>query len=142
MEISQNFTIGSTNQVQTAAKKSNSDMNMDDFLKILAASLQMPSMGGSEGGSDSSMDYMSQMIQFSTIEQLQDLSESLTTTMLMTQQQQALSMIGKEATVVQDGERVTGIVEKAKFLNGYATLQINGKDYYMSSIMEVGANTQ
>ncbi|HJA89966.1 MAG TPA: flagellar basal body rod modification protein [Candidatus Jeotgalibaca merdavium] len=141
MEISQNFTIGSTAQVQAAAKTSNSDMNMEDFLKILAASLSMPSMGGSEGGSDQSMDYMSQMIQFSTIEQLQDLSTSLTTTMLMTQQQQALTMIGKEVTVVQDGERITGTVEKAKFLNGYATLHINGKDYYMNSVMEVGAGS-
>lgn len=139
MDISSNFTIGSTDQVINKSKQSNSDMNMDDFLKIMAASLRMPSVTSEGGsGSDNSMDYMSQMIQFSTIEQLQTLTDSLTTTMLMTQQQQAVSMIGKEVTVAQDGSVVTGIVEKTRFFNGYATLQINGKDYYMSNIQEVG----
>lgn len=139
MDISSNFTIGSTDQVINKSKKSNSDMNMDDFLKIMAASLRMPSVASEGGsGSDNSMDYMNQMIQFSTIEQLQTLTDSLTTTMLMTQQQQAVSMIGKEVTVAQDGSVVTGIVEKTRFFNGYATLQINGKDYYMSNIQEVG----
>lgn len=139
MDISSNFTIGSTDQVINKSKKSNSDMNMDDFLKIMAASLRMPSVASEGGsGSDNSMDYMNQMIQFSTIEQLQTLTDSLTTTMLMTQQQQAVSMIGKEVTVAQDGAVVTGIVEKTRFFNGYATLQINGKDYYMSNIQEVG----
>ena len=139
MDISSNFTIGSTDQVINKSKKSNSDMNMDDFLKIMAASLRMPSVTSEGGsGSDNSMDYMNQMIQFSTIEQLQTLTDSLTTTMLMTQQQQAVSMIGKEVTVAQDGSVVTGIVEKTRFFNGYATLQINGKDYYMSNIQEVG----
>lgn len=139
MDISSNFTIGSTDQVINKSKQSNSDMNMDDFLKIMAASLRMPAISSEGGsGSDNSMDYMSQMIQFSTIEQLQTLTDSLTTTMLMTQQQQAVSMIGKEVTVAQDGSVVTGIVEKTRFFNGYATLQINGKDYYMSNIQEVG----
>ena len=139
MDISSNFTIGSTDQVINKSKKSNSDMNMDDFLKIMAASLRMPSVASEGGsGSDNSMDYMSQMIQFSTIEQLQTLTDSLTTTMLVTQQQQAVSMIGKEVTVAQDGSVVTGTVEKTRFFNGYATLQINGKDYYMSNIQEVG----
>lgn len=139
MDISSNFTIGSTDQVINKSKKSNSDMNMDDFLKIMAASLRMPSVASEGGsGSDNSMDYMNQMIQFSTIEQLQTLTDSLTTTMLMTQQQQAVSMIGKEVTVAQDGSVVTGIVEKTRFFNGYATLQVNGKDYYMSNIQEVG----
>lgn len=139
MEISSNFTIGSTNQIVNTSKKSNSDMNMDDFLKIMSASLRMPSVSSEGGsGSDNSMDYMSQMIQFSTIEQLQTLTDSLTTTMLMTQQQQAISLIGKEVTVVQDGAMTTGIVEKTRFFNGYATLQVNGKDYYMSNVQEVG----
>lgn len=139
MEISSNFTIGSTDQIINNSKRSNSDMNMDDFLKIMAASLKMPSVSSESGGSsDNSMDYMSQMIQFSTIEQLQTLTDSLTTTMLMTQQQQAISMIGKEVTVVQDGAITTGTVEKTRFFNGYATLQINGKDYYMSNVQEVG----
>lgn len=138
MEISPNFTIGSVDRAIVAGKESNSDMNMDDFLKIMAASLRMPSFSSGESGGDSSTDYMAQMIQFSTMEQLQNMTQTLTTTMLMTQQQQALTMVGKEATVFQDGEMVQGTIEKAKFFNGYATVQINGKDYYLSNVQEVG----
>lgn len=137
MDITSRFMIGSTDQVINQKKRSNSDMNMEDFLKIMAASLKMPAVG-SEGGGDNSMDYMSQMIQFSTMEQLQTLSSSLTATMMMTQQQQAISIVGKEVTVAQDGTVVTGIVEKARFQNGYATIQISGKGYYLSNVQEVG----
>lgn len=138
MDISPNFTIGSTNQTINQSKKSNSEMNMEDFLKIMAASLRMPALSSSEGGKDSSSDYMNQMIQFSTMEQLKSMSDSVTTTMLMTQQQQAISMIGKEVTVLQEGQQVTGTVEKTRFFNGYATIQIDGKDYYMNNILEIG----
>lgn len=137
MEISPNFTIGSIDQAIVKGKESNSDMDMDDFIKIMAASLKMPSPDGESGG-NSSTDFMGQMIQFSTMEQLNTLTETLSTTMLMTQQQQALAMIGKEATVVQDGTMVKGTVEKVRFFNGYATIQLNGKDYYMNNVQEVG----
>ena len=139
MNISSNFMIGSTDQVINQKKQSNSEMNMEDFLKIMAASLKMPAVGSDGGGGgDNSMDYMSQMIQFSTMEQLQTLSSSLTATMMMTQQQQAISIVGKEVTVAQNGTVVTGTVEKARFHNGYATIQISGKDYYLSNVQEVG----
>lgn len=137
MEITPNFMIGSYDQVASKKKESNSDMTMDDFIKIMAASLKMPSMSSS-GEGDSSTDFMGQMIQFNTLNQLQSLTESLNTTMLMTQQQQALSMIGKEVTLAQDSEVISGVVDKVRFMNGYATIQVGGKDYYLNSIQDVG----
>lgn len=139
MEITPNFSIGNIDQAISKKKESNSDLSMDDFLKIMAASLKMPSMSSS-GEGDSSSDFMGQMIQFNTLNQLQSLTDSLNTTMLMTQQQQALSMVGKIVTVAQEGTTVTGTVEKVRFLNGYATIQVNGKDYYLSSVQEVGVD--
>lgn len=135
MEITPNFMIGSINQVISKNKESNSDLNMDDFIKIMAASLRMPSPG--EGG-ESPTDFMGQMIQFNTLSQLQVVTESLNSTMLMTQQQQALTMIGKEVTVAQDGVVVSGVVEKVRFTNGYATIQVAGKDYYLNNVQEIG----
>lgn len=137
MEISSNFTIGSVDQIVSKKGTSNSDMSMDDFLKILSASLENPSMSSEEGGNGST-DYMSQMIQFSTMDQLQSLTESLNTTMMMTQQQQALAMIGKKVTVTDDNKIVSGVVEKVSFSNGYATIFMDGKEYYLSNIQEVG----
>ena len=138
MDITSNFTIGSTEQLVSNKSQSNSDLSMDDFLQIMAAAIKMPAMseeGGSSGGSN---DYMAQMIQFSTMEQLKDLTESMNTTMLMTQQQQALAMIGKTVTVTGEASIVTGVVDKVKFSNGFATLMIGGKDYYLNDVQSIG----
>lgn len=138
MDITSNFTIGSTEQLVSNKSQSNSDLSMDDFLKIMAAAIKMPAMSEEGGSSGGSTDYMDQMIQFSTMEQLKDLTESLNTTMLMTQQQQALSMIGKTVTVTGEESIVTGVVDKVKFSNGFATLMIGGKDFYLNDIQSIG----
>lgn len=138
MDITSNFTIGSTEQLVTNKSQSNSDLSMDDFLQIMAAAIKMPAMSEEGGSSGGSTDYMAQMIQFSTMEQLKDLTESLNTTMLMTQQQQALAMIGKTVTVTGEASIVTGVVDKVKFSNGFATLMIGGKDYYLNDIQSIG----
>ena len=138
MDITSNFTIGSTEQLVSNKSQSNSDLSMDDFLQIMAAAIKMPAMseeGGSSGGSN---DYMAQMIQVSTMELLKDLTESLNTTMLMTQQQQALAMIGKTVSVTGAESILTGVVEKVKFSNGFATLMIGGKDYYLNDVQSIG----
>lgn len=138
MEISPNFLIGSAESLKPQETKSRTDLGMEDFLQIMAASLRMPSMDAQGGGGDSSTDYMAQMIQYTTLEQLKDLTETMQSTMLMTQQQQALSLVGKEVRVSEEGAAVTGIVEKVKFQQGYATIEIAGKEYQMNSIQEAG----
>ncbi|MDB6353467.1 flagellar hook capping FlgD N-terminal domain-containing protein [Trichococcus sp. K1Tr] len=138
MDITPNFTIGSTEQLVSNKNQSNSDLSMDDFLQIMAAAIKMPAMSEEGGSSGGSTDFMAQMIQFSTMEQLKDLTESLNTTMLMTQQQQALAMIGKTVTVTGGTSIVTGVVDKVKFSNGFATLMIGGKDYYLNDIQSIG----
>lgn len=138
MDITSNFTIGSTEQLVSNKSQSNSDLSMDDFLQIMAAAIKMPAMSEEGGSSGGSTDYMAQMIQFSTMEQLKDLTESLNTTMLMTQQQQALAMIGKTVTVTGEASIVTGVVDKVKFSNGFATLMIGGKDYYLNDVQSIG----
>ena len=138
MDITSNFTIGSTEQLVSNKSQSNSDLSMDDFLQIMAAAIKMPAMSEEGGSSGGSTDYMAQMIQFSTMEQLKDLTESLNTTMLMTQQQQALAMIGKTVSVTGAESILTGVVEKVKFSNGFATLMIGGKDYYLNDVQSIG----
>lgn len=138
MDITSNFTIGSTEQLLSNKSQSNSDLSMDDFLQIMAAAIKMPAMSEEGGSSGGSTDYMTQMIQFSTMEQLKDMTESLNTTMLMTQQQQALAMIGKNVTVTGEASIVTGVVDKVKFSNGFATLMIGGKDYYLNDVQSIG----
>lgn len=122
----------------TKNQEKNNGIKMDDFLKILAASMSNPSLSGSEGGGNSGTDYISQLVQFTTLEKLQELGSNLEYTMMMTQQQQAISMVGKKATMFENGENITGTIEKVKFSSGFATLVVDGKDYLMSQMIEVG----
>ena len=110
----------------TQTKKS-SDISMDDFLKILAASMSNPSMGGSDSSGGGSTDYISQLVQFTTLESLNELSETLTTSVILQQQQQAFSLINKQVTLMDGTETLSGTIEKVRFANGYATIVVNGK---------------
>jgi len=122
----------------TQTKKS-SDISMDDFLKILAASMSNPSMGGSDSSGGGSTDYISQ---FTTLESLNELSETLTTSVILQQQQQAFSLINKQVTLMDGTETLSGTIEKVRFANGYATIVVNGKEYSMSAIQEIGGEAK
>lgn len=125
----------------TQTKKS-SDISMDDFLKILAASMSNPSMGGSDSSGGGSTDYISQLVQFTTLESLNELSETLTTSVILQQQQQAFSLINKQVTLMDGTETLSGTIEKVHFANGYATIVVNGKEYSMSAIQEIGGEAK
>ena len=142
-EINQQMALGASSlqTSSTATSKKSNNIQMDDFLKILSASMSNPPLGGDSGSSGGSngTDYISQLVQFTTLEQLQSLGENLEHTMMMSQQQQAIGMIGKEVKLADGATLVTGTIDKVKFANGFATIEVNGKDYYMSNIMEIGA---
>lgn len=127
-----------TRGAEQSAIKKNSGIDMDDFLKILAATMSNPSMGGESGGGGNN-DHISQLVQFTTLEQLETLGTNLENTMMMTQQQQAMSMIDKEVTLISDkGEEIKGKVERIKFLGGTPTIIVDGKEYSMGNIAELG----
>lgn len=139
MNISKHAFIGErqTAEAQATKNKANGSMDMDDFMKIMAATISNPSLSGEN--SENPSDFMMQMATFTQMEQMSDMSDVLGATMMMVQQQQAISLSGKTVTLLSDGvERVEGIVEKVKFGNGYATIQVNGKEYNLNDIIEMG----
>ena len=105
---------------------------MDDFLKLMVAQLQNQDMNNTADTSE----YTSQMAQFSMVQALTDLTELTKTTY-------SLSMIGKEVTLAEtksDGSLnvITGTVEGVNLYNGDAQIIVDGVNYPMSSVMEVG----
>lgn len=138
MTIPTNMMIGSMNGLQqTPEKKLNSDLDMEQFLQIISSAMSMPSFGGESGGG-SETDYIGQMVQFGMLNAMQDLNETMQSNLLINHQQQAFSFVGKEVTLTsQEDQLVTGIVEKVRFENGIATLQVNGQPYNMSDVIEV-----
>lgn len=139
MKIPNEFMIGSVSQLTTETAQNNATISQDDFLKILAAEISNPSFSDEGGGSGGQTDYMGQLIQMNMLDQMTELTTSIQSTMMMTQQQQALTLVGKEVTVAgQEAGLMTGIVEKVRFTNGFATIQIDGVDYSLNDILEVG----
>ncbi|MFZ7131490.1 MAG: flagellar hook assembly protein FlgD [Eubacteriales bacterium] len=130
--------VNGTNAYNTSDTTSGkSSLSVDDFLQIMAAELKNQNPMGSEGGSGSNTDYISQLAQFTMLEQMTDISDGLDLISFMSQQQYSFSLIGKEVTVQDGEETVDGTVDKVKFENGYAIIVVNDQEYYLGSIIEV-----
>lgn len=127
--------ITGVNASATTSVSGNGTMDLQDFLKIMSAQLQnMDPMGeSSDGGSD----YISQMAQFTMLDQMTELSERMESISLLSQQQLAFSMVGKSVTVDDGEQAVSGIVEKVIYSNGYAYPVIDGREYAMNMITEI-----
>lgn len=139
MTIPSNMMIGSLKSIQPEADtRQNSDLDMEQFLYIIANAMSMPSFDGQGSGGGSETDYIGQMVQFGMLNAVNDLNDTMQTSMLMNQQQQALSLVGKQVTIAgKEDQLVKGAVEKVRFDEGYATLMVNGKLYQMNDVIEV-----
>lgn len=96
----------------------------------------MDDSGSSGGGS--STDYMTSLAQYESLNTLMEMNKSLSASVAVQQQQEALGMLGKQVSLLDNGQQVSGKVEQVKFANGLATLVVNGQEYQMSSLSEVG----
>lgn len=116
---------------QATAKKNKTNLDMDDFLKLMVAQLQNQDMNNTADTSE----YTSQMAQFSMVQALTDLNE-------MSQTTYAVGLVEKGVTLAEnnsDGSLhvVTGTVEGVNLYDGDAQVIVNGISYPISSIMEV-----
>lgn len=114
-----------------------SDLSVNDFLQIMAAEISNQSIMGGESGSKT--DYISQLAQFTILEQMNSMAENISTLNFMEHQQYAFGLIGREVTLADGEENITGIVEKVKLYNGIAIIQVDGEEYYLGSVIEVAS---
>ena len=124
--------IASNNAVrESATKKNNSDLSMDDFFQLMVAQLKNQDMFSPMDNSQ----FMSQMAQFSMVNALMDMSE-------LTSVSYSTSLIGKEATVAfigSDGQMgsKTGVIEAVNLFNGQAEVLIGGEAFALSNVMTI-----
>ena len=125
---------------QQALARSNSKLDMQAFLKIMAASMSNPSFSGDSSSSGTNgTDYVSQLAQFSVLQELTDLETTIAQSAAIQQQQQAFALMGKKV-MLNDGQGSTieGTVSGVQFSKGYAKLMVNGQAYSMGNLIQVG----
>jgi flagellar basal-body rod modification protein FlgD len=119
------ITITGTNGTSgtTVDKKSNSALDKDTFLKILVAQLKMQDP---TKPTDSSQ-FMAQMAQFSTVEQLTNMAKTSTDAASAAKVDQSVGLLGRTATYAgADGLPITGVVQHVDITTAGPTLTIDG----------------
>lgn len=117
----------------STSKKSSTDIQVADFLKLFVAQLSnQDPMSGSSGSGSSGTDYISQLAQLTMLQQLSSLSTSLSTS-------QAYSMIGKYVYIGNDSSSslIFGKVDGVINSNGVYELMVGGETYGLSDIYAV-----
>ena len=126
-------TSGTTAGTPEARDNQRGHLSVQDFLQIMAAEMKNQNPMGSEGGGGSKTDYISQLAQFTTLDQMTVMSEGINQLNMLSQ----TALIGKQVRVHGNAMDVSGIVEKVKFYNSQVYLQVEGKDYPIGNLLEV-----
>ena len=121
-------------QSQTASSEKVASLGKDDFLKLLVAQLQhqdpMSPMDNNE--------YMGQLAQFSTLEQITNVGEEMKRMRATSQVDQAVAMIGKDVGyAVKDGIPAHGVVDSVRIVDGEIILTVGEVDVSPADITSV-----
>ena len=116
-------------------RKASQELGKDDFLKLLMA--QMTHQDPTEPMDNSQ--FIAQMAQFSSLEQMYNMSNGFTKMAQMMQSNEAAGTLGKVVDLDVEGEKVSGVVEG--FTRGEnPQIQVNGNFYNMDYVRAVYSN--
>lgn len=120
-----------TEDTQKTQKKSGSELGKDDFLKLLVTQMQYQDPLNPQ----SDTDFIAQLAQFSSLEQMQNMSSTATNS-------QAFSLVGKEVIVEttnskEETSQIQGTVDYVSVRNGKAYLSINDNLYSIDDLVTV-----
>lgn len=131
-----NMQVDSFNKALNQGKVPQKNMGKEDFLKILVTQLshQDPTKPMKD------REFISQMAQFSSLEQMTNMSRGFSELNGVLQSSQAFNLLGKEVTVSEGDTLMSGEVEAVT--NGqFPQVKING-NYYDLSAVQVIENIQ
>ena len=122
-----------SSQSTTALKSSITQLGTESFFKILSAQLQYQDPLKSADNTE----YIAQMAQFSSLEQLQNLNNSFQQMMLRQDLIIAGQMIGNEVAVYSGDELIQGLVEGYIVSQTGILVAINGVEYPFEKVVAV-----
>ena len=111
------------------SKTTSSSLGKNEFFKILAAQLQ----NQDPTSPASNTEFIAQLAQFSSLEQLQTIASSISSISVM----QSAGLIGKTAVAEMDGTSITGKVESILIQDSVSYAVIDGNYIPVSSITQI-----
>jgi flagellar basal-body rod modification protein FlgD len=124
---------GTTASTSSSTSTSAAAISQDDFFKLLITQLQnQDPMQPMED-----KDFLAQMAQFNSLQQLETVSKSMDTLLSVSQLGQASNLVGKTVTATVNGQQVTGVVSKASIVNGDVSVQVGDQKFPIGSISEI-----
>jgi flagellar basal-body rod modification protein FlgD len=112
--------------------KANMALDKNDFLKILIT--QLSHQDPTQPMDDKA--FIAQMAQFSSLEQMTNMSEGLAKVANLVAKSQAVSLLGNAVDVANGGETVSGIVD-AVTGGDFPQILVNGQYYDYSQVQKV-----
>jgi flagellar basal-body rod modification protein FlgD len=112
--------------------KANAALDKNDFLKILIT--QLSHQDPTQPMDDKA--FVSQMAQFSSLEQMTNMSEGLTKVADLISRSQAVSLLGSAVEIGSGDSTVSGIVEAVTSGN-FPQVLVNGQYYDFSQVQKV-----
>jgi len=121
------------NEGKTA--KAGGEMGKDEFLKILITQLshQDPTQPMED------KEFIAQMAQFSSLEQISNMSAEMSKVTELLSRSQALSILGSVVDIEDDSGSVTGIVDEVTG-GDFPQILVNGSYYDFSQVLSVRTN--
>jgi flagellar basal-body rod modification protein FlgD len=132
-----NFEVDAYNKALAAGKTVNAggEMGREEFLKILITQLshQDPTQPMED------KEFISQMAQFSSLEQISNMSSEMSKVTELLSRSQALSILGSVVDIEDDSGSVTGIVDEVTG-GDFPQILVNGSYYDFSQVLSVRTN--
>ncbi len=134
MQVPSSVSLSAAATADTSNRVAQKQLGQDDFLKLLTVQLQQQDPMKPMDDTQS----IAQMAQFSSLQQMSLLNDSLTAMRVDSQLASAGTLLGRQATVVDEsGASITGIVDSVEQTASGPTLSINGKSYFYDMLVRV-----
>ncbi|ADN01864.1 flagellar hook assembly protein FlgD [Spirochaeta thermophila] len=124
--------VDALNKSLAEGRQVKQELGKDDFLKLLVAQLthQDPTQPLED------KEFIAQMAQFSTLEQMTNMSQEFSKLALRLQSSQAFSLLGKTVVIKNGGQEISGVVEEVRGTE-FPQLLVNGRYFDMNQIESV-----
>ncbi len=124
--------VDAFNKALNNGRVKNNELDKDDFLKILITQLshQDPTAPMED------KEFISQMAQFSSLEQMTNMSQGFASLSSALNSGQAYSLLGKNVSILEGETMITGMVEAVSGRD-FPQVLVNGKYYDFSAVETV-----